>query len=85
MACPIPASGYYYLFRTQRYNAKSQTTVYRSKDPANFGVNDDRYLIGTLPVAAPEIVEHQGQSYIASLLPSLRGMRIAELSFEAKP
>ena len=43
----------------------------------NFGVNDDRYLVGTLPVAAPEIVEHEGGLYIAALLPSLKGIQIA--------
>jgi hypothetical protein len=85
--CPFvyhhAATGFYYLFRTQRYGANAQTTVYRSKDPANFGVNDDRYLVTTLPIAAPEIVEHAGQLYIASLLPSLNGIRIAKLTFEA--
>jgi hypothetical protein len=50
----------------------------------NFGVNDDRFLVGTLPVAAPEIVEHEGQLYIAALLESLKGMRIARLKWEPK-
>jgi len=44
-------------------------------------VNDDKYLLGTLPVAAPEIVEHEGQWYMASLLPSLKGIRIARLKW----
>lgn len=74
-------SGYYYLFRTQRYGEKAQTSVYRSKDPMNFGVEDDRFLLGTLPVAAPEIVEHEGQLYIAALMPTLKGIRIAHLKF----
>jgi hypothetical protein len=76
------ASGYYYVFRTQRYGEKAQTSVYRSKDPLNFGVNDDRYLIHTLPVAAPEIIEHEGQLYMAALLPSLKGIQIARLTWD---
>jgi hypothetical protein len=36
-----------------------------------------------LPVAAPEIVEHEGRTYIASLLPSLKGIRIARLEWES--
>jgi hypothetical protein len=32
-----------------------------------------------LAVAAPEIIVHQGQHYIASLLPSLKGIRVARL------
>ena len=78
-------SGYYYLFRTQHYGENAQTRVYRSKDPANFGVNDDRYLVETLPVAAPEIVESHGQLYIAALLPNLKGIQIAKLGWEPKP
>jgi len=41
----------------------------------------DRFLVGTLPVAAPEIIEYDGQTYIASLLPSLKGIRIAKLEW----
>ena len=74
-------SGYYFLFRTQVYGDPGQTTVYASKDPMNFGINDDRFLVGRLPVAAPEIIEHDGQTYIASLLPSLKGIRIARLEW----
>ena len=74
-------SGYYYLFRTQHYGEKAQSSVYRSRDPMNFGVNNDRFLVGTLPVAAPEIVEHEGRLYIAALLPSLKGIQIAKLKF----
>jgi len=82
--CPfvIVHDGLYYLFRTQSYGQGAQTRVYRSKAPLNFGINDDRFLVGTLPVAAPEIVEHDGQTYIASLLPSLKGIRIAKLGWE---
>ena len=87
--CPFvyyhKASGYYYLFRTQRYGENAQSSIYRSKDPMNFGIEDDRFLLGTLPVAAPEIVEHEGQLYIAALMPSLKGIRIARLTFLPRP
>jgi hypothetical protein len=80
--CPFVTirDGWYYLFRTQNYPAP--TRVYRSNDPMNFGIDDDRFLVGKLPVAAPEIIEHEGQTYIASLLPSLKGIRIAKLEWE---
>lgn len=77
-------SKYYYLFRTQRYGERAQTSVYRSKNPMEFGIDDDRYLLGTLPVAAPEIVEHEGQLYVAALLPTLKGIRVAKLKFVPK-
>ena len=58
--------------------------MYRSKDPTDFGVNDDKYLVATVPYAAPEIVEHEGQTYIAALLPSLKGIQIAKLKWVPK-
>lgn len=76
------SSGYYFLFRTQHYGANAQTRVYQSKDPMNFGVNDDRWLIAVLPVAAPEIFEYEGQLYMAYLLPSLKGIQVSKLSFK---
>lgn len=74
-------SGYYYLFRTQRYGKDSQTSVYRSRDPLDFGVEDDRCLVGRLPLAAPEIIQHEGEWYIAYLLPSLKGIQIARMQW----
>lgn len=86
--CPFvyfdKSSGYYFLFRTQVYGKNAQTKVYQSKDPKKFGVNDDRYLVATLPVAAPEIFDYNGQIYMADLLPSLKGIQISKLRFERK-
>jgi hypothetical protein len=84
--CPfvVQRKGHYYLFRTQRYGKTAQTTVYRSKDPRDFGVDDDRCRVGTLDVAAPEIVQVDGQDYMAYLLPSLKGIQISKLSWEPK-
>jgi hypothetical protein len=41
-------------------------------------------MIGQLPVAAPEIIKHKGQYYIAALLPDLKAIRIAKLKWIAK-
>ena len=82
--CPfvVVRDGWYYLLRTQVYRpGGQQSRVYRSKDPMNFGINDDQFLLGMLPIAAPEIIELDGQTYIASLLPSLKGIRIAKLEW----
>ncbi len=85
--CPfvVEKDGLFYLFRTQRYGVKAQTSVYASKDPMDFGVENDRYFVCTLPVAAPEILLHEGQYYIAALLPSLKGIQIARLKWTPKP
>jgi len=81
--CPfvLQKDGLFYLFRNQRYGANNLNTQYASPNPLSFGVNDDRFRIGTLPVAAPEIIHHAGQDYIAALLPSLKGIRIAKLKW----
>jgi hypothetical protein len=76
--------GQFYLFRTQRYGTNQQTSVYFSSDPLDFGVDhDEGHFVCTLPVAAPEIFRHDGQYYIAALVPSLKGIRIARLEWTA--
>ena len=48
--CPhvVHRHDWYYLFRTQRYGKNMLTSVYRSKDPLNFGINDDRFFVCAL-------------------------------------
>lgn len=86
--CPFVVEltpGEFYLFRTQRYGQNAVTSVYRSNDPQDFGVNQDEgHFVGTLPVAAPEIIRHNGRWYMAWLLPSLKGIQIAEIDWVAK-
>ncbi len=79
--CPhvVFLDGYYYLFRTQRYGPDAQTSVYRSRNPLNFGIEDDSFFVCTLPVAAPEIVQYEGKWYIAALNPNLDGIRLTRL------
>ena len=83
--CPFVVElspGHYYLFRTQVYGRDAKTSVYHSTNPGYFGIDDDRGFVGTLPVAAPEILLHEGQYYIAALMPDLNGIRIARLQWE---
>lgn len=81
--CPhvVYHEGYYYLFRTSNYKGDPKTTVYRSLDPTDFGIDDDKKIVATLPVAAPEIVADQGQLWLAALNPQLDGIRITSLTF----
>lgn len=84
--CPFVVEltpGEFYLFRTQRYGQNSITRVYHSGDPMDFGINHDAgHLIGSLPVAAPEVFQHEGQWHVASLLPSLKGIQVGRLKWE---
>ena len=85
--CPFVlehAPGQYYLFRTQSYGRTPKTRVYYSTDPTRFGLNqDDQYLAGMIPVAAPEFFEYQGQWYVAALNLELDGIRIARIKWVA--
>jgi hypothetical protein len=86
--CPyvvyIPEHGLYYLFVTQIYGKNSQTTVYASPNPLYFGILDDKYKVGTLPVAAPEILKIADQWFIASTMPDFKGIQLARLSWIAR-
>lgn len=77
-------SGCYYLLRNQFYGERAQFTVYRSKNPLDFGQDNDRYMVETMPFAAPEIVESEGQTYLAVLLANLKGIQMAKLKFALK-
>ena len=81
--CPfvVHKDGLFYLFRNQLYGVPCRNTQYASPNPLNFGVGHDRFLIGTLEVAAPEVVQYEGQWYIAALNPGLDGIRIAPLEW----
>ena len=78
--CPFvvePQPGHFYLFRTQHYGKEPQTMVYHSLDPLDFGIdNDADHYVTTLWVAAPEIFQHEGQWFMAALLPSLKGIQM---------
>jgi hypothetical protein len=87
--CPFvvePQPGHFFLFRTQRYGKESQTSVYYSRNPLDFGIDEDNeHFVTTLPIAAPEIVRHEGRWFIAALLPSLKGIQIAPLEWTPNP
>ena len=85
--CPFvtePESGNYYLFRTQSYGSAEsppKTSIYHSTDLTYFGVDDDSGFVGTLEVAAPEVFKFENKWYIAALMPDLKGIRVARLSW----
>jgi len=81
--CPfvVRRGAMFYLFRNQVYGEDNLNTQYGSPDPLDFGVDDDRFRVGTLPAAAAEIIHYEQRDYIAALLPSLQGVRIARLDW----
>lgn len=74
--------GLYYLFRTQKYGPESITRVYASKDPTMFGINqDEKYLVGSLPIAAPEVLKLGNEWFLFALRTDYGGIRAAKLEW----
>lgn len=73
--------GRFYLFRNQFYGRKQRNWVYSSTNPMHFGIDDDAHLVSSLPIAAPEVILHEGRYYVAALNPGLDGIRIARLKW----
>jgi hypothetical protein len=84
--CPfvVKYKGKYILFRNQVYGENMLNTQYCSSDLLDFGIATDSLIVGTLPVAAPEIIYQNGQYYIASLRKDLNGIKLAKLEFVEK-
>jgi arylsulfatase A len=84
--CPfvVNLDGKFILFRNQRYGENSLNTQYCSANPLNFGIDNDDFLVGELPYAAPEIIQVGDQYYMVALKPGLDGMMIARLKFVEK-
>lgn len=70
----------YFLFQTQHYGSNMQTSVYRSQDPNKFGVKDDSYFVEQLPLAAPEVVQANGQYYVARVRADYQGIEMARMT-----
>lgn len=73
--------GDFVYFRNQFYGENQSNWAYYSQNPRYFGIDDDDGLVAQLPVAAPEVIRHDGQYYIASLKPGLDGIQLAKLAF----
>lgn len=80
--CPhvVYREGYYYLFRTTNYRAPL-THVYRSRDPMDFGLDEDSKYIGSIAVAAPEVVRQDGRDYISSVHDLTGGVQLYRLDW----
>lgn len=73
----------WYLFRTQKYGDDAITRVYFSRNPFDFGLNNDyEHLLTRLPICAPELARVGKQWFIAALRPDLKGIRVAKLMWQ---
>ena len=83
--CPhvVYRSGYYYLFSTVHYES-SETYVFRSENPLDFGIGDaSGKYVGRIAVAAPEIiVDNDENEFITSNHNLAGGTMLCRLRWE---
>ncbi len=85
--CPfviyLPEEHCFYLLKAHpsKTGDEYETTVYRSPDPLDFGIDDDRCVVGTLPLEVGRIIFHDRLYYIAALNSDYTGMRMARLKW----
>lgn len=79
----VRRDGLYYLFRTDS-RWLPLTHVYRSADPLDFGKEGDAKHVGTLRIAAPELVEDRGVAWLCSVSEREPVVRLHRLRFVAE-
>jgi hypothetical protein len=85
--CPfvhfLPAESAFYLFRAHpdRSTGEYKTSIYRSENPLDFGVDTDKNLVGSLPFEVIRIIQDGPDLYISALNPDYTGIRMARMSW----
>lgn len=72
--------GWFYLWRASSHDFL--TSIYRSRDPLDFGVGHYEKRIDEIPLKAPEILYSDGKWWITDLH-DFQGLRIAEMTWQS--
>ncbi len=72
--------GYFYLFRTSSMTFKS--VVYRSKDPQDFGINDDSKLVCELDEKILELFEYENQWYTTHISEDFQSVLLSKINWK---
>jgi len=85
--CPfvfyLPPDSAFYLFRAHPdpRSKEYMTSIYRSANPLDFGVDTDKYLVGSLPFEVVRIVKDGPDFFISALNPDYTGIRLARMKW----
>jgi hypothetical protein len=73
----------FYLFRAHPDPASREykTSIYRSADRLDFGVDSDRFLVGSLPFEVVRIINDGPDFFISALNPDYTGIRLARMTW----
>jgi hypothetical protein len=80
--CPhvVHRGGAFYLFRTENY-PQGKTYVFRSEDPYDFGLDDDKNLVAQIDAAAVEVIVDGAKEYLSSNKDVWGGVHLHHLSW----
>jgi hypothetical protein len=65
-----------------RWDSRGTTTIYRSSNPLDFGVDNDRYKVGELPYEVVRILREDDDFYLTSLHEDYSGIRLARMHWQ---
>ncbi len=60
-----------------RWDKRGITTIYKSTDPLDFGIDHDRFKVGELPFEVVRIIQDENRFYLASLHEDYSGIKLA--------
>jgi hypothetical protein len=79
----MPHEHAFNLFRAHPVSGSDEyrTSIYRSQNPLDFGVDSDEYLIGSLPFEVVRIIKDGPDFFMTSLNPGYDGIRLAKMNW----
>jgi len=84
--CRLPHDFGFYFFRAHpiKGSEEYETSIYRSPDPLDFGVDSDEHRIGSLPYEVVRIIKDGPYFFMAALNPGYDGIRLARMKWSQK-
>ncbi len=73
----------FYLFRAHpdKKSGEYRTSIYRSANPLDFGVDSDKYLVGSLSFEVVRIIKDDADFFISALNSDYTGIRLARMKW----
>jgi len=83
----LPQDFAFYLFRAHPKEGSKdyETSIYRSQNPLDFGVDSDEFRIGSLPYEVVRVIKDGPDFYMTALNPDYDGIRLARMRWVPVP
>ena len=79
----LPHDHAFYLFRAHPIKGSKEyrSSIYRSQNPLDFGVDSDKCLVGSLAFEVVRIIKDGPDFYMTSLNPDYDGIRLTKIKW----